>query len=356
MLTHRSRATFSLSIVVKTLVLALLIAVPAIASQDPRIAEGTALHDAGRYDEAIAKYLAVLAGDPSNGLASYELAYSYQAKGDYAKCIAVLKPLSGAESVLLPKILGSLGNCLDGAGDAPGAVAAYRKSLALAPDDPSTLYNLGVTLVGLSKLDEARDVLKKELIARPGHVNGHYMLARVFDAQNFRAAAILEYLRFLALEPATPRAKIAATNLLALLNLGVEDKGVGKDGKKGINVAIDPNSRTEEGDFHGWEMGISIMSAGRFTTEDKDKKATEFDNVRGQLGGTLTMLIELKDSPAGYSGKQNIPFFVAIDQHKLLDTFAGAALQSLGLKGSDAWMKENAKGLQELTVFVGGQH
>lgn len=258
MLTHRSCATFSLSFVVKTLVLALLMAVPAIANQDPRIAEGTALHDAGRYDEAIAKYLAVLAGDPSNGLASYELAYSYEAKGDYAKCIAVLKPLSVAESVLLPKILGSLGNCLDGAGDAQGALAAYRESLAIAPNAPNTLYNLGVTLVGQSKLDEARDVLKKELIARPGHASGHFALARVFEAQNFRAAAILEYLRFLALEPATPRAKIAATNLLTLLNLGVKDKGVGKDGKKVIDVAVDTNSRTEEGDFHGWEMGSPL--------------------------------------------------------------------------------------------------
>jgi tetratricopeptide (TPR) repeat protein len=345
-----------MSIVLKTFVLALLIAVPAIAGQDPRIAEGTALHDAGRYDEAIAKYLTVLADDPSNGSASYELAYSYQAKGDYSKCIAVLTPLSGAESVLLPKILASLGNCLDSSGDAQGAVVAYRKALALAPDDPSTLYNLGVTFVGQSKLDEARDVLKKELIARPGHASGHYALAHVFDAQSFRSAAVLEYLRFLALEPATPRAKIAATNLLALLNLGVEDKGVGKDGKKAINVKIDTNSRTEEGDFHGWEMGISIASAGRFTTEDKDKNATEFDIARGQLGSTLAMLIEMKDAPASYSGKQNVPFFATIEQHKLLDTFAGAVLQSLDLKGSDAWMQENAKGLQDLTVFMGGQH
>ncbi len=351
MLPHRSRASF-----VKTLVLALLIAVPAIANQDPRIAEGTALHDAGRYDEAIAKYLAILADDPSNGSASYELAYSYQAKGDYAKCIAVLKPLSGAESVLLPKILRSLGNCLDSSGDAPGAVAAYRTSLALAPDDPLTLYNLAVTLFGQSKLDEAREVLKKELIARPGHANGHYLLARVFDAQNFRAAAILEYLRFLAIEPASPRSKGAATSLVALLNLGVEDKGVGKDGKKAIDIKVDTNSRTEEGDFHGWEMTISIASAVRFTTEDKDKNATELDIARGQLSSTLAMLIEMKDAPASYSGKQNVPFFAALDQHKLLDTFAGAALQSLGLKGSDAWMKENAKGLQDLTVFLGGQH
>jgi tetratricopeptide (TPR) repeat protein len=284
------------------------------------------------------------------------LAYSYEAKGDYAKCIAVLKPLSVAESVLLPKILGSLGNCLDGAGDAQGALAAYRKSLAIAPNAPNTLYNIGVTLVGQSKLDEARDVLKKELIARPGHASGHFALARVFEAQNFRAAAILEYLRFLALEPATPRAKIAATNLLTLLNLGVKDKGVGKDGKKVIDVAVDTNSRTEEGDFHGWEMGISIASAGRFTTEDKDKNATELDIARGQLGSTLSMLLEMKDAPASYSGRQNVPFFAALEQHKLLDTFAGAALQSLGLKGSDAWMKENAKGLQDLTAFMGGQH
>jgi tetratricopeptide (TPR) repeat protein len=356
MLTHRSRASFSLSTVVKTLVLALLIAIPAIANQDPRIAEGTALHDAGRYDDAIAKYLAVLADDPSNGSASYELAYSYQAKGDYAKCIAVLRPLSVAESVLLPRILASLGNCLDSSADAPGAVVAYRKSLALAPTDPSTLYNLGVTLFGQSKLDEARDVLKKELITRPGHANGHYLLARVFEAQNFRAAAILEYLRFLAIEPASPLSKGAASNLVALLNLGVEDKGMGKDGKMAIDVKVDPNSRTEEGDFHVWEMGISIASAGRFVSEDKNKNATELDIARDQLASSLRMLLEMNVAPNSYSGMQNIPFFATLEQHKILDTFAGAVLQSLDLKGSDAWMKKNAKGLQDVTAFMGGQH
>ncbi len=348
-----SNTTHFMPAVMKALIVVLLIAAPAIATDDPRIAEGTALHDAGRYDDAIAKYKAVLADDPANGLALYELAYSYQAKGDFAKCRTILEPLAGTKGKLQPQILTSLANCLDGSGDAQGAVAAYRKALSLAPDDPGTLYNLGIALMGQSKFDEARDVLKKELSARPGHANGHYALGRVFEVQTFRAAAVLEYLRFLAIEPSTSRSKDVAARLLALLNQGVENKGE-KNGKKNINVTINPSSRTEEGDFHSWEMGMVIAAGARFSPENE--KASEFDIGRDQLQATLSMLVEMKDASNSYSGRQNFPFLASLSERKLLDTFCGLALSSLGLKGGDAWMKQNAKGVQDFAIFMKGEH
>jgi tetratricopeptide (TPR) repeat protein len=338
------------------LLLTLLLALPVIAAEDPRIAEGTALHDAGRYDEAIAKYQAVLADDPHNDLASYELGYTYQTKGDFAKCRALLEPLTTTERPLLGPMLQTLGSCLDGAGDAQAAVAAYRKSLALTPNDPLTLYNLGITLIGQGKLDEARDVLKLELALRPGHPSGHYALARVFEAQSFRAPAVLEYLRYLAVEPSASRSKGAATNLLALLNQGVADKGAGKDGKKNITLMIDPDSRKEEGDFSGWETGMALVSGTRFIDDDKEKKKlSEFERAQSQLTTTLVMLLEMKDAPKTYSGSRNVPFFATLSNRKLLDAFAAVALSSLNLKGTEDWMKQNTKSVDEFKAFMASQ-
>ena len=51
------------------------------------VAEGTALHDAGQYDEAIARYRQTLALDPDNAIARYAIAFSYAVKKDYARCV-----------------------------------------------------------------------------------------------------------------------------------------------------------------------------------------------------------------------------------------------------------------------------
>lgn len=324
----------------------LLFTLPVFAADDPRIAEGIALHDAGKYDEAIAKYKAVLADDPDSLLATYELAFAYHAKGDVAQCRAVLEPVVDRKDRLQPLILAVYGNCLDQSGDGGGAVAAYRKGLKIAPNDTQLLYNLALALAAQNKNAEARELLKKELALRPGHGSGHYLLAQLFEAEGFRVPALLEYLRLLAVEFGTPRRKDAAQKMVALLNLGVE-KTV-----EGANITIDPDSRKEEGDFGGYEMMLAIASAGRFT-EDKEG-LTEFEKVRSQLASSLMMLIEAPPKGRSYTVRQNVPFFQELEKKKLIDVFAGIALSPLGLDGAQAWAKDNEKAISQYAQFVDG--
>ena len=331
------------------LVLLLLAATPLLGADDPRIAEGVALHDAGKYDQAIAKYREVLAADPGNPLARYELAYTLYAKGEYAECATLLQPLAATPGTAQPIVMTTLGNCLDSAGHPDDAIAVYRKGLASSPDEPSFLYNLAVTLAGKGEWDEARELLKKNAILRPDHASGHFALARTFDQQNFRAAALLEYLRFLALEPSTPRAKEAAAHVVELLH-----RGVSSEGGKNITLTIDPDSRKEEGDFSSWEMMIALTGGLRFTKESRRK--SEFDKTRDEVSSALSMLLETRaDLGTSYTNSQNIPFFVTLQEQKLLDPFTGAVLLPLGLKGGDTWAKKNAAALQQYRAFVDAQ-
>jgi tetratricopeptide (TPR) repeat protein len=333
----------------RTLVIASIFAVASTlsAADDPRIAEGVALHDAGRYDEAIAKYRAILADDPKNEMAAYELALSATAKGDDALCIATIEPLAKKKGRFQAPMLTVLGNCFDHAGQADRAIDAYRRGVKIAPDDANLLYNYAVTLAARGRNEDARQALKKALAVRPLHPNSHYLLAVVFAAENFRSAALLSYLRFLSLEPGTERAAQAAQRVLVLLNLGVQQKEANE-----ITVNIDTKTRKEEGDFGGWEMMLGIVSAARFAPEEAPQ--TAFDQTRGQLASALRMLIETRqDLGRNYTAQHVVPFFAALEEKKLLDTYAGIALSTLELHGTQEWVKANEQAIRTYVAFVG---
>lgn len=327
---------------------ALLVALPLIAGDvAPIVSEGVALYDAGKYDEAVARFKAALAEDPASDLAAYELGLTYQAKNDPASCIALLEPRVKKKSDRQPGMLSILGNCYDIGGQPDKAIAAYRRGLRIDPKDDQLLFNLAVTLTGRGELDEARALLKKELIARPDHPSGHYALASVFAAQNFRAAAVLEYLRFLALEPTTPRAKEASTRLLALIGAGVEVKD-----EKTINITIDTSSRKEEGDYSGFEMTMALVGAAPVSDDDK-AKVSEFEKARKKVGLVLAILTEAPPKGArDYTATQNVPFFRELAQEKLLDALAGVSVLSLGLEGAETWQNENEGALLHFVAFM----
>jgi tetratricopeptide (TPR) repeat protein len=336
----------ALLLVLFALAVPLVPAASAEENAEARIRQAIALHDAGRFDEAIAIYKDVLAKEPSNTFASYELALSLQGKGDHAQCRTVAAQHADKEGPLQPAFLTTLGNCLDMGGDHEQAIVTFRKGLTLAPEDPMLLYNLGVTLWGQRKYAESRELLKKELAIAVNHASGHYALGKVFETENFRAAALLSYLRFLALEPSSSRSKEAATSVLVLLNLGIEQKD-----QKNVTINVDPDSPKGEGDFSAWEMMLGFSAATR--TLPENRRRSEFDLTREQLTTALRMLMEMRaDLGSNYSASRNVPFFAALEEKKLLDTYAAVALSSLALKGGDRWLKKNDAAIKAYVAFM----
>ncbi|MBV8515792.1 MAG: tetratricopeptide repeat protein [Acidobacteria bacterium] len=336
----------------KTLLAIVFLALSSAAfaqQEDPRIAEGVALHDAGKYDEAIAKYDAVLADHPDDVTAAYELGYAYEAKGDHARCIATLQALAARSEGALPRVFDELGNCLDSAGRSERAVAAYRKGLALAPENASLQYNLALTLARLKQYDEARGLLKKELTTRPAHLPGRFLLANVFEAQGFRIPAIVEYLRFLSIDSSSSHARAVGTHVLDLFAAGVEVKD-----KKHVNITVDMNAPKDEGDFGPTEMMMALL-AGSSAGAKKGKKSA-FEEAVDRVAVPLSLLAGGNDTaPGSYTTTQNLPFFAALAEKDLLNAFAGVALSSVGLDGTERWMQKNAAAVAKYRAFVAQQ-
>ena len=64
-------------------------------------------------------------------------------------------------------------------GDMEGAVAGYRRALALNPDDPDTYNNMGNALAALGKPENAVAAFRRALALQPGNAVAHNNLGNV---------------------------------------------------------------------------------------------------------------------------------------------------------------------------------
>jgi len=100
------------------------------------------------------------------------------------------------------------------AGRLAEAIAGYRRSLQLKPDNAAALTALGIALHATDAYDEAVALLRRAVAIDPRSYDAHYNLGVVLDRQRRSAEAIDSYRAALAIDP---RAAAAWVNLGLLL-------------------------------------------------------------------------------------------------------------------------------------------
>jgi len=311
------------------------------------IADGIARFDAGEYAKAEARFREVLAIEPRNLQALYELAFTRFALKEYSDAETLAAKGAREKSPYQPSFYELLGNRRHTQGNAKGAEKAYKAGLEIAPDSATLHFNLGITYTGLERWKEAAVHLRRNVVLRPGHASGHHALAETWRRSGLRVPAILAYIRFLSLESGTQRSVEDTQQLWTLLNAGVTKKD-----DKNIEVLVAPDSKTDEGDFNVAAMTIAIMSAGRFTEEGEVKSEAE------HLSSILdTLFSVLAETPAAeraqtLTWQYYIPFALEMREKKLTGTFAWATLASAGVPSAAEWPATHAVELQTFQEWV----
>jgi tetratricopeptide (TPR) repeat protein len=330
-----------------SIALALLLAAFSSVADETRETRAKAIHDAtvlvdqGKVDEAIAALKKLVADEPADTTAAYELGLAYAAKGDNVNCRATLEPLAETKSAHHAELLGMLGNCLDQMGESDKAIAVYRRGLEDAPDEQGLLFNLAVTLLQHDKTDEGRELLKHDIEKNPAHTSAHLILGQVFEAQGFNVPATFSYLHFLALEPASKRSATGAGHLSELLGIGYQKT------KKGANITIDTSARKEEGDYTSMQM---MMAIARSASDIDKKKQSEFEKLQGQVASIIAMFVESADKEHDdFTSRVQTPFFASMSKANVVDTFAGIAISTLKLPGTVEWAKGHDK---EISAYL----
>ena len=136
------------------------------AGSVPTLDQALALHTAGKLDEAVVAYKAILVADPANKFALYNLGQIAQQRGgvdeattDYAGALKI-------DSSYVPALY-NLSLIKAAKGDTDGAIALLRTAVAVEPKNANANFNLGKLLITSGKDVEGADFVAKAVALDP---------------------------------------------------------------------------------------------------------------------------------------------------------------------------------------------
>lgn len=319
---------------------------PTVAQQKT-INEAVVLHDARKYDEAIAKYKSVLTESPDCTMAMYELSLSLQAKG--AKLEAVETAYRGAKYIAdeLPLFYVLIANNLDDYGKPDEAVHIYLDGLKAMEGDSrfgryrgSLYYNLGITYYKQKKINDARRVLKSAVENDFSYASPHYLLSVVYNGSRYQIPAFLAAARLITLEFNTARTK-ASVDLIAAALEPTRNEKTGD-----ITINLDFNAPKDEGDFAMFDLLLPTLTT---IDEKKDAKKTANEKFIGAIDSIIGMLGEDKKLRSTFVGKTYVPFMVDLKKAGHVDAFGNMILFIRNNQNADAakWVDANGTKLKQ---------
>jgi len=321
--------------------------VPTSEAHVALLREGIALHDQGRYAEAAAKYEQVLAANPDDVLALYELAFSLQAAGDFRRSLEVGTRGATYRSEHLSKFYTVIGTAHDELGRPAEAIEAYEAGVKVAPNDAVLRFNLAVTYVGMKQTAKALAQLKAAAEVRPDYGSAHFGLAQLFLDDGYRVPALFAAARFCVVERGTKRSAAARGMISRVMQGGVKPGSRPNE----ISITLDVNSKKDEGDFGTIEVTIGLSKAVDQTESGKGK--SEVQQLIGQWETILGVLSELKPEKDRklFVGRHYVPYFIAIKKKGFVEPFVYVTLTGSDVPGVAEWLRANDGRVKEFLAW-----
>jgi tetratricopeptide (TPR) repeat protein len=332
-----------------------LTATPCTDLQKTVISTGVELHDAKKYDEAIAKYLEVIEDNPSCTMALYELSMSYYTKGDKSKALETALKGAKFKSADLPLFYLTLGNVLDDLAKYDEAVRLYNDAIKILADNKDMLphlsslhYNLGLSYRRQQKEKEAREEMKQAIRANTVYPSPHLQLAVIFLNGRYKVPALLAAARFVSLEFNSNRTPQAASIFTQIMG----KTSAKKESDEKIVINLDFGAPTDEGDFGAAEL-ILAMTDALDKSEDKTKIVTEEEKFAGRIESLISFL-DAKDKKlkGTFSSVHYFPFMLEMKRLGYVKPFSYIVLLKTGNSNALAWLRENETKTREFLEWA----
>ena len=198
--------------------------------------------------------------------------------------------------------------------------------------------------MGVKEPEKARIDFKKAMKFDPNHASSHIALGEIYFNRSYRVPAILALCRFLILEPKTQRSVTAFNKIQKLLGLGVAAKG---ETNKEINVFLQSNAPSDDGEFGSVDIGLSMRRALRFTDEYKNKNQMEL--FVGDFESLFQLMYELKENNeySGFVWEYYAPYFIELKQKGYNEAFVNHIFQITDMEDVQNWLNSNQDRVDE---------
>jgi tetratricopeptide (TPR) repeat protein len=308
------------------------------------IAQGTQLHDKGKYEEAIIRYKTALDIDKNSSLANYELSYTYMTMQKYDEAIKYSKrvlELNGGQQEHAYLVLG---NSLDMTGKPKEAISVYEEGLMKFPQSNLLNYNIAFTAYNLGDYEKAEHSAINAIQINPTHASSHLILASIMQEKGERVKAILPLYYFLFLEPNSKRSLTIYRILRTLLSQGIEKKS-----DKEVNVEV-PSSAIKDSIFGPAEMMLGILGANKYLEENIEK--SEFEVFVQTNKSLFSVLSEIKKDNKGIWWDLYVTAFQSLVHSGNCEAFSYYISQSTNSDDVKSWMANNPTKMELLQDWL----
>jgi len=232
-----------------------------------QVREGNVLFDAGKYEEAKAKYEAALQSAPEWYEPHFELAQTYWAMKQFDSAKKQYDEALKRQPDCGICFLG-VGNLLDDMGKSEEALPFFLRATELLPKSGKPPYNAAVTYLRLGRTDNAIAQLKTAEQIEPTYASPFFLLGNIFYKQGKLFPAFDQLFQAAKLEPKTPRAEQAKklTNVQVLVDTDVKDE----------HSAV--------------SMAYCVVRAGALSTDNYRKRKPNAETYEGTLDDELEIL------------------------------------------------------------------
>lgn len=309
---------------------------PPPTDSDSLINEGIALHDAGKYREAIAVYDRVSTADSNYVLSLYEKALSYQADSLFEQaeksCELALKQSTDRHRE--PELYSLYGNITDNLGRTERALAIYDSAIALYPAFTSLYVNKIVALINTKQYDKAEKVLNQALLIDPYSASLHYYNGMVAFNKGKIVPALLSYISYLVV---LPEGKNKSKVISVLSSIANNDDAV---------VQLISN-RTAETPANFQE--IEQLLASKIALENAYKPLSLNDPICRQLQMMLEKLQYDQNDP-DFAMQYYVPLYRKIFDDKQFAPFINHIFSGVDLDEIKSYLKKNNKEIKQFAA------
>jgi tetratricopeptide (TPR) repeat protein len=236
------------------------------------IKEGVELNDAGKLDNAIAKFEEALKLEPKNFTAHYEIASTLLAKKDLKQAMKHAEIASSGKGTIAGLAFTLIGNMQDMDGKSKDAIKSFKSALKFTPNDYNIYYNLGITHHNLKQPKEAEEALFEAIKLKPNHASSHFALGVIAYNNDKKTKALLALYQFLMYETKSTRSK----NAFKIIKT-ITDKSAEKT-DSGFNITLNSN---DNDDFSAADLLLSMSKIVDDSAEQKlkDSLGTSFKST-----------------------------------------------------------------------------